>query len=143
MVRAEHALVSVRRSLSLGDAYDPSWWLLVTFQGSVQSNAPLSSLYVVGWCKLTFIAWKSSGNNFLISFLLFLLHLKGVLTLQNCKVIFNFLIVSNLIYLFFNFIIWHLIFLCFFYQIWSLFFLFLFIFLLIFLWLDFIFWFNP
>jgi hypothetical protein len=32
-----------------------------------------------------------------------------VLTLQNCKVVINLLIVSNLIYLFFNFIHWHLL----------------------------------
>jgi len=43
MVCAEHALVNVRRSLPLSDVYDASLWLLVTFQGSVQSNAPPST----------------------------------------------------------------------------------------------------
>ena len=88
-------------------------WRLLMAVGNPSGQCPKqhTTLYMVGWCMSTFIAWKSAlATIFSFPFLSLSSTSKGVLTLQNCKVIFNFLIVSNLIYLLFNFIIWYLIF---------------------------------
>jgi len=68
-----------------------------------------ATLYLVGQRVSAFMAQKNSFDNFLVPFFSLSFTLKGVLTLQNCKVVINLLIVSNLIYLFFNFIYWHLL----------------------------------
>jgi len=87
-------------------------------------------LYIVGRHVLASMERRSFDDNVFPS-PSFLSTSKGVLTLQSCKMVLNYLIVLNLIYLFINFIIRHLIFYVF-YQIWSSLLWFLFILLLIF-----------
>ena len=101
-----------------------------------------STLYVVGWHELAFMERRSSDDNFFPP-LSFLSTSKGVLTLQSCKVVLNPLIVSNLIYLFFNFIIRHLTFYVFFLSNLILIILIPIYFAFNIFLLDFIFQFNP
>ena len=86
-------------------------WCLLVAIGSLLRRClkHRAILYIVGWHVLASMERRSFDDNFFPP-PSFLSTSKGVLTLQSCKMVLNYLIVLNLIYLFINFIIRHLIF---------------------------------
>ena len=62
------------------------------------------ALHTVGQHMSSFVAQRSSSKKFSPTLFSLSSISKDVLTLQSCKMVLNLLIVSNLIYLFFNFI---------------------------------------
>jgi hypothetical protein len=99
--------------LSIIEKQKSGWrvWRLLVAIGSLLRRClkHRAILYIVGRHVLASMERRSFDDNVFPS-PSFLSTSKGVLTLQSCKMVLNYLIVLNLIYLFINFIIRHLIF---------------------------------